>query len=161
MIHARIEQTQWELWLPKAPVEAVDELIQILLQIVPRDSVKSAQQIGFEIANGYVYPGQPFIHPLGGRHTAFMLLRLPQNPQGYEAIRACRLLWEQMAFHELAEFSPDTEEVVSMATKPAFLPRLSTATRTGVFPSAPRPHLPPDLLPPTKASSTSTKSPRR
>lgn len=103
MFHTRIEQTQWELWLPKAPVEAVDELVQVLLQVFSRDSVISAQQIGLEIADGDVHPGQPFIYQLGWRHTAFMLLCFSQNPQGYEAIRAGRLLREQMAFHELAD----------------------------------------------------------
>ena len=88
MVHTRIEQTQRKLWLPKAPVEAIDELIQVLLQVFPGDPMECYQQVRLEIADGDVYPGKPFVHPFRRSHTAFMLLGLSQDPQCHQTIRA-------------------------------------------------------------------------
>ena len=101
MVHTRIEQTQWQLWLPKSPVEAVDELVQVLLQLFAGDPVESTQQVGIEVADGDVYPGKPFLHPFRRSDTAFMLLGLPQNAQCRQAIRVGGLLWKQMALGKL------------------------------------------------------------
>ena len=103
MVHTRIEQTQRQLWLPKSPVEAVDELVQVLLQVFAGDPVESTQQAGLEVADGDVYPGKPFVHPFRRSDTAFMLLGLPQNAQCHQAIRVGGLPWKQMALGKLAD----------------------------------------------------------
>ena len=103
MVHTRIEQTQRKLWLPKSPVEVVDELVQVLLQVFAVDPVESTQQLGLEVADGNVCPGKLFVHPSCRSDTAFMLLGLPQNAQCHQTIRVGGLPWKQMAFGKLAD----------------------------------------------------------
>lgn len=63
MVHARIEQAQGELRLPEAPVEAVDELVEIFLRIPAGDPVERAQQVSLEIADGDVHPKATILRP--------------------------------------------------------------------------------------------------
>ena len=54
MVHTGIEQAQWQLRLPKASGEAIDELIQVFLQIFAGDSMVSSQQERLKVANSDV-----------------------------------------------------------------------------------------------------------
>jgi hypothetical protein len=95
VVHTDIEQPQRQLWLPETAIEAIDELIQILLQIFSGYPMECAQKKGLEVTNGGVYPRQPFVHLMRFGHAPLMLLALSENPQRYQAVGTGWLLGAQ------------------------------------------------------------------
>ena len=64
-----------------ATVEAITELVQILLEIFTRHTMICARQEGLEIADGDMHPRQPFARLVCGRHARRVVLGFPQRRQ--------------------------------------------------------------------------------
>ena len=54
-----------KLRFPESPVVAIDELVEVLLQLGGGHSVKGAEQEALEVRDGGVHLGKPFVHLLG------------------------------------------------------------------------------------------------
>ncbi len=127
MVHTGIKQAQWQLRLPKASVEAIDELIQVFLQIFAGDSMVSSQQERFKVANSDVYPGQPFIYLFWRCNTAFMVLGFAKNASAMKS--SVPVVCQGANDAERTDgYSQRISKKASMAMNPVFPSRRSIAT---------------------------------
>lgn len=99
MVYTCVEQTQGEFRFPEAPVEPVDELVEILLQILAGEPVERARQVSLELADNssdVCTPRQQSFSFLFWRCRAtIMVLRRAQDTQCRQAVGAERLMGEQ------------------------------------------------------------------
>ena len=67
MAGARRQEAMRKLGFPESAVVAIDELVEVLLQLGGGHSVKGAEQEALEVRDGGVHLRKPFVDLLGGR----------------------------------------------------------------------------------------------
>ena len=67
MAGARRQVAMRKLGFPESPVVAIVELVEVLLQLRGRHSVKGAEHKALEVRDGGVHLGKPSVHLFGGR----------------------------------------------------------------------------------------------
>ena len=88
---ASVEQAHGEFGFPSAAVEAVAELVEILLEMFGRNTVIGPQQKGLQIANRDMHPGQPLTSPVGWCHPGGVMLGLANRAQGGQLVATHQL----------------------------------------------------------------------
>src|SRR6056297_975330 len=84
------QQALRQLGFPLAAVEAVDELVDVVLQIFAADAVEGAENKSFEIGDDEVHLRQPLGGLIRGRHSGLMGMVLAQAAKRTERIAAQR-----------------------------------------------------------------------
>lgn len=83
-------------------VEAIAELIEILLKVFGRYAVIGAQQEGLQVADDDMNPGQAFARLLRGSNALGVMLGLADGPMGSQLFAAEQLTRRQVALHKCA-----------------------------------------------------------
>ena len=93
MVDRQFQKSLRQLRFPIAPVVAVDELIDVFLQILVAHTMIGSQQVALEVGDGLVHLGQPTVSHLR-RSDACLMQAMPGNRiQGLAGIGAALGNW--------------------------------------------------------------------
>src|SRR6266849_1197820 len=141
-------------------VEPKGELVQVGLEVIVTDAVMGAPQPGLEVAKDSVDVRQELRRPLGGAlgAGAMPVAHVRQRRVSPPAIRQNQVPSATVRFTNPVSERADASGTAWRRTRPAALPRTSTAPTTNAFSRSWRPPFKPASGPPRYISSTSTLS---